>query len=173
VVSDTHGYISALVPVLKWAKDFPPHAAVFLGDGIDDLEKATAATGFSCPWHTVRGNNDFGFPYNETAVFDFGGHRFFATHGHRYNLYSGMENLIAASRNNEAGVALFGHTHIPFLDDANGLLLINPGSVGSPRSHAGATFALIECHPGQPPKPEFWGIGYGGNVSPVAVGNSF
>ena len=172
VASDTHGSIASLTAVLIWANDVAPNAAVFLGDGLGDLEKATAYAGFSCPWQKVRGNNDFGFPYHEAVVFDFEEHRFFLCHGHRYGLYSGMDTLVAAAHNNGANVALFGHTHIPFFDEVNGVLLLNPGSVGSPRSHAGATFAIIECLPGEPPKPEFWGIDSTGMISAVTVGNS-
>jgi len=172
ILSDIHGSLTNLATVLKWAKNFAIDAAVFLGDGISDLEKTRAKTGFLCPWQQVRGNNDFGSPYQEAAVFDFGGHRFFLCHGHRYNLYMGMETLIAAARNNGANAALFGHTHVPFRDDADGLLLLNPGILGNPRSRLGPTFAVIECNLGAPPKPEFWGIDFDGSISAIFVGNS-
>jgi putative phosphoesterase len=94
----------------------------------------------------------------ESAVLDFCDHRFFLCHGHRYSLYRDYDTLIAAARNNGADAALFGHTHVPSLDNENGLLLINPGSVGRPRSNAGATFAVIECLPETPLKVEFFGI---------------
>ncbi|MCL2600947.1 MAG: metallophosphoesterase [Treponema sp.] len=173
VFSDTHGSVAALASVLIWAKALSPDAAVFLGDGLDDLESAAATTGFSCPWHKVRGNNDYGFQCQETAVFDLGDHRFFICHGHRYNLYRGTETLAAIARNNKADVALFGHTHVPFFEAAGGLLLMNPGSIGHPRSNAGATFALLECHPGEPPKPGFWGIDFEGNITAVPMRESF
>jgi len=171
VLSDIHGALTNLTLVLKWAKNFAPDAAVFLGDGISDLESTRMKAGFFCPWQMVKGNNDFGFSHQEAAVFDFGGHRFFLCHGHRYNLYMGMETLSAAARNNGADVALFGHTHIPFRDDADGLLLVNPGSIGNPRSTVGSTFAVIECVPGAPLKPEFWGVGFDGSISAIFVGN--
>jgi predicted phosphodiesterase len=41
---------------------------------------------------------------------------------------------------------------------ANGVLLLNPGSIGRPRSSAGTTFAVIECLPEQPLQPVFWSI---------------
>jgi len=173
VLSDTHGSISSLTAALAWAKSFAPSTAVFLGDGISDLQRAMTNAGFSCVWQKVRGNNDVGAPCTETAVFDFGGHRFFLCHGHRHDLYRGTDLLVSAARSAGAGVALFGHTHIPFVEDANGILLMNPGSVGNPRCHAGPTFASIECAAGKPLKPEFWGIDFGGNISPVSVGNSY
>jgi putative phosphoesterase len=94
----------------------------------------------------------------ESAVLDFRGHRFFWCHGHRYSLYRSYDTLIAVTQNNGADVALFGHTHVPSLDNEDGLLLINPGSVGRPRSNAGATFAVIECLPETPLKVNFYGI---------------
>jgi putative phosphoesterase len=172
-ISDTHGSSETLAQTLRWAKALKPAAAVFLGDGISDVEKASAKAGFSGRWYKVCGNNDFGFGYKEAAVFDFGGHRFFICHGHRYDLYDGNEVLVAAARNNGAAVALFGHLHVPSVDFVSGVMLVNPGSLGSPRSSVGATFAIIECNPGEPPKPVFWGIGRGGNVSRVSAGKAF
>lgn len=172
VLSDTHGSVAALASVLTRANDFSPDAAVFLGDGFEDLDAATASTGFFRPWQKVRGNNDYGVVYQETGVFDFAGRRFFICHGHRFNMYRGMDLLINAARNHEADVALFGHTHVPFFLDVGGLSLINPGSVGQPRSRAGATFAIIECPAEGPLKTEFLKIEQNGDVSTLSVSSS-
>ncbi|MCL2557100.1 MAG: metallophosphoesterase [Treponema sp.] len=175
VFSDSHGYAPALKLALAWARESgrSPDAVAFLGDGLDDAESAEMAdrrAGFSCPWHKARGNNDFGFATRDSALFELGGSRFFACHGHRHSLYSGLETLAAAARASGANVALFGHTHAPFAKTVDGILLLNPGSIGSPRSSAGATFALIECEPGEPPSPSFWGMGRRGAISPVPAG---
>jgi predicted phosphodiesterase len=53
---------------------------------------------------------------------------------------------------------MFGHTHVPFFKNEGGLLLINPGSVGRPRSRIGSTFAVIECVEGEPLKVKFYEI---------------
>jgi len=172
VLSDIHGSTANLASVLSWAKGLAFGAAVFLGDGLSDLERTRAKIGCVYPWQRVRGNNDPDTSFPESVVFDFGGHRFFLCHGHRHNLYTGMDALAAAARGNGATAALFGHTHIPFRDERDGLLLVNPGSLGNPRSRAGATFAVIECNPGVPPKPEFWGVGFDGNITATFVGNS-
>ena len=166
VLSDTHGGITALKTVLNWANGrMPPNdticAAAFLGDGISDLRPAAEMTGFSCNWVYVRGNNDYGHSTPESSVFDFGDHRFFICHGHRYGLYGGYHSLIAAARNNGANAVLFGHSHVPFIKSEDGILLINPGSVGSPRSKTGASFTVIECAAGGPLQVEFWGIDKG------------
>jgi len=172
VLSDTHGGVTALKAVLDWAKDrTPPNdaicAAAFLGDGISDLRPAADAAGFFCEWKLVGGNNDYGYSIPSTAALDFGDHRFFLCHGHRHSLYSGYHALIAAARSAGANAALFGHTHVPFLKNADGITLINPGSIGRPRSRAGATFAVIECTEGEPLKTEFWGIGAHGVIRKI------
>jgi putative phosphoesterase len=167
VLSDTHGSLSALKKVMNWAKDrMPPNDticdAVFLGDGVSDLRLAADAAGFYGNWNVVRGNNDYEHAIQDSAVFDFADYRFFICHGHRHSLYSGHHTLVSAGRSNNANVVMFGHTHVPFLKNEGGILLINPGSVGRPRSRTGATFAVIECIQGEPLKVKFYGIGSGG-----------
>jgi len=163
VLSDTHGDIPALIGVLKWAKSQPFDAAVFLGDGVQDMSLAMAATGFSTPVKMVRGNSDHALSIKlpETALLDFAGHIFFLCHGHHYSLHGDFDTLIAAGRNNKADAALFGHTHIPFHKTINGFLLVNPGSIGRPRGKTGATFAVIECLPDTQLAASFWVIGEG------------
>ena len=166
VFSDTHGSVSSLKAVFDWAKDYtPPNGticgAAFLGDGAADLQPAADAAGFFCEWKLVRGNNDFEYSLPETAVMEFGDHCFFLCHGHRHSLYGGFHSLAAAARNAGANVALYGHSHVPHVKTVEGVLLVNPGSVGRPRSRVGATFAVIECEDGQPPEVVFYGIAQG------------
>ena len=183
VLSDTHGSVHTLEAVLKWAKSVQGGGtvgtAVFLGDGIRDISRVAAATGFSREWKLIRGNNDDVFSVPEAAVLDFCGHRFFLCHGHRHSLYGGYHSLIAAARNMEADTVLFGHTHVPYCGNIDGIRLINPGSIGNPRSKAGATFALIDCAegepadqgsaPGKPFETRFWRIGPEGKIFSYAT----
>jgi len=174
VLSDTHGSVSTLKTVLNWAKDrIPPNgtigAAAFLGDGISDLNQAANATGFFCDWKVVNGNNDYGCSFPEAAMFDFCENSFFICHGHRHSLYGGYHTLITTASRAGANVVLFGHSHVPFQKNADGILLVNPGSIGRPRSRIGATFAVIDCIEGEQPKPEFWGISAHGQIHKVKV----
>jgi putative phosphoesterase len=164
VLSDSHGDVFALQKVLVWAKNLANDVisyGVFLGDGVDDLRRAEDAAGFSCGWRLVQGNNDYGYSLPEADVLDFGGHRFFLSHGHRQGVYYGYHRLIAAARSTGADTALFGHTHVPCFTSENGLFLINPGSVSRPRSSKGPTFAVVTCAPGKPVDVVFWKIGRG------------
>jgi putative phosphoesterase len=174
VFSDTHGSVKLLKTVLSWAKDHTPPAgticaAAFLGDGVSDLRPAADAAGFYCDWKLINGNNDFSYSLPETAVFDFGDYRFFMCHGHRHGLYGGYHSLIAAARASNADAALFGHAHVPFCKTIDGIFLLNPGSLGRPRSRIGSTFAVIECTHGRPLKAEFYGIGSRGEILQVKL----
>lgn len=52
---------------------------------------------------------------------------------------------------NETDVLLHGHTHVPRDETIRGIRYLNPGSVGLPNRGAPASFAWLECQPGQPP----------------------
>jgi putative phosphoesterase len=175
VFSDTHGNTAALKAVFNWAKDFtPPNdticSTVFLGDGASDIRTAAEATGFFSDWNLVRGNNDYSSAIPDSTVIDFAEHRFLLCHGHRHSLYGSYHSLIAAGKKNGANVVLFGHTHVPFNKRMEDILLINPGSVGRPRSRIGATFAVIECKEDLSIEAEFFGIGSNENIHKVKVG---
>jgi uncharacterized protein len=171
VLSDSHGNIPALVAVLKWAADelTGSDMAVFLGDGLRELSFALRQTTLSCEWKKVRGNNDDAPTAPESDVFDFGGHRFFLCHGHRHALYNGFDKLAAAAAKTGADAALFGHIHVPCLENAGRLLLVCPGSIGRARSSAGETLAVIDCMPEKPLAVHFWGIDPGCNISEMAI----
>jgi len=164
VLSDSHGETTALKAVFNWAKNYiPPNdticAAAFLGDGLSDLKLAADAAGFTCDWKCVSGNNDYGTNIPDALTFDYAEHRIFICHGHRYSLYGGHHALLAAARLNNADIAMFGHSHTPHHKTTDGITLINPGSVGRPRSRIGATFAVIEFNESEPINVYFYGIG--------------
>lgn len=50
----------------------------------------------------------------------------------------------------DARVVVFGHSHIPYLEDANGLLLLNPGSATDRRRQPHCTVALLTIEDGEP-----------------------
>jgi putative phosphoesterase len=49
-----------------------------------------------------------------------------------------------------ARVVIFGHSHIPLLEDADGLMLLNPGSAMDRRQQPTCTIALLTITDGQP-----------------------
>ncbi|MDR2371399.1 MAG: metallophosphoesterase [Treponema sp.] len=166
-VSDTHGHTGSLIAALNWGKKHKVDVLAFLGDGTADLPEAAAAAGFTAPLKIVRGNTDgdTSFPYIETL--DFAGHVFFLTHGHLFGINEGPGALSVAAKSAGCGAALYGHTHIPFWEEIAGILVLNPGSAGRPRSAIGASFATIECPPGKWFIIRYWGISHGKTIREI------
>ncbi len=117
------------------------HAGDLIGPSVlDDLSAYDASV------HAVRGNVDppeVDLP--ETLQLEFGGVNVALVHdsgrkeGRRKRL---------ARRFPDARVVVFGHSHIPLLEDEYGLLLLNPGSPTDKRRQAEHTFALLHAEGG-------------------------
>ena len=98
------------------------------------------------PVRAVQGNLDpLEADLPETQEFVFGGARIAMIHdsgrkeGRRRRL---------TRRFPDARVVVFGHSHIPFLEDEDGLLLLNPGSPTDKRRQPEYTFALLYAEAG-------------------------
>jgi putative phosphoesterase len=50
----------------------------------------------------------------------------------------------------DARVVVFGHSHIPYVEDMDGLLLLNPGSATDRRRQPACTIALLTIEDGLP-----------------------
>ena len=164
VISDSHGDCAAVTEVMKRQRG--ADLFLHLGDGISEFEAAAESLGL--PHFGIKGNCDFGRSDSQTtATLELDGRRIMLTHGHLYGVKYGLSRLEAAARENNADIALFGHTHIKFdeyippyspEDDeissadespaadvektqksGRGLRLFNPGSL-----KYGRTFGVIE-----------------------------
>jgi putative phosphoesterase len=98
------------------------------------------------PVRAVRGNVDppeVDLP--ETLEFDFGGAKVAMIHdsGRKEGRRRRLERRFP-----EARVVVFGHSHVPFLEDEGGLLLLNPGSPTDRRRQPRHTFALLRAEGG-------------------------
>ncbi|MBR5313844.1 MAG: YfcE family phosphodiesterase, partial [Clostridia bacterium] len=110
VFSDSHGKYTNI----RKAADMHPDAQyiLHLGDGAGDLALACTA---SQKTYTVNGNLEDMF-YScknnpSSQCIEIEGKRIFMCHGHRQNVNFGLLNLQLNALENDADVALFGHTH--------------------------------------------------------------
>ena len=98
------------------------------------------------PVCAVAGNLDpAGVDLPETLEFDLGGVRVAMIHDSGRK--EGRRNRLKR-RFPEARVVVFGHSHIPFLEEEDGLLLLNPGSPTDKRRQRDHTFALLRAENG-------------------------
>ncbi len=91
----------------------------------------------------VKGNSDFGTA-KEERVITIGGYKAFCAHGHTLNVHSSLESLLDKAQFNNCKIALYGHTHIFKTEFVDGIYVMNPGSVSSPRGKNPPSYGIIE-----------------------------
>ena len=129
LISDTHGFHENLREVVR--REAPFERVLHMGDteGWDPVIRDIVGV----PADIVSGNCDWAsdLPSEKMLVID--RVHIFMTHGHEYYVTTGMEGLLEAAVASGCQVALFGHTHRPFLLNHKGVLVANPGSISRPR----------------------------------------
>ena len=146
VLADTHiprrarGLPDALTIHLEKA-DLILHAGdLLVEDVIYELEAYA-------PVRAVRGNVDgWDVRLPETLEFEVGGEPVAMIHdsGPKQGRRSRMRRRFPGAR-----VVVFGHSHISWLDDGDGLMLLNPGSPTDRRRQPDHTFALLRVEDGE------------------------
>ena len=131
IVSDTHRKNENLMKVLD--REGPVDMLIHLGD-------AEGSEGLYRKWLPVttrlivlKGNNDFFTELESEKEVRIGRSLCLLTHGHYYNVSLDTELLRKEAKARGFDVAMFGHTHRPFLETINGVTLLNPGSLSYPR----------------------------------------
>lgn len=116
-----------------------------LPDGYAPKEVFRMLNGYKERIFAVRGNCDaeidqavLEFPMMaDYCVLSEAGRLIFATHGHIYNDVS-LPPLAKGS------ILLHGHTHVPRMEEKEGILFLNPGSVALPKEGSGHGYMLLE-----------------------------
>ena len=136
VISDSHGFRGKLDQVLMKAESTGSlDAVIHLGDGYMDMKPYEDAFPLV---YAMPGNCDGD---RGTAVYpELFGVRIYLTHGHQLHVKSGVHELLSAALATDCQAALFGHTHKPFCEEREGVLLLNPGSVMN------GQFAILTVH---------------------------
>ncbi|MCF0128782.1 MAG: metallophosphoesterase [Pseudobutyrivibrio sp.] len=128
VVSDTHGKHYNFEDAVKKEK---PHKVFHLGDSEGFQQEIMDIAG--CPVEFVAGNCDSYSGLPAFLVMSVGKHVVMLTHGHHYQVRSGLLTLRNAAREKGADIVLYGHTHVPDIDYNLGITCANPGSISYPR----------------------------------------
>lgn len=141
IVSDTHGRHARLDRALEEAG----HIDMFihLGDVEGGEDYINAVIG--CEKHMVRGNNDFFSELPREEEFCIGKYRVFITHGHSYYVSLDPEHIREEGEARNVDIVMFGHTHKPYFDQREGIILLNPGSLSFPRQEGRkGSYMLLE-----------------------------
>lgn len=132
VFSDSHGRLPLMLEAIEKQR---PQRVFFLGDHYrDGLALADAYP--DLPMELVKGNCDWDKAPDELIV-EVEGVKFLLTHGHRYGVKSGTDQLLRSARDKGVNVVCFGHTHDALNMPDHGLLLFNPGTAGGIYARAG------------------------------------
>lgn len=145
VVGDIHGSYESLKEAVR-EMGIIDHL-IFTGDGIREINRLQDETGLFV--RGVRGNCDFlsGFPNDD--LFHLDNYKVFLTHGHIYDVKSGLTRLAKIGDARGAQLVIFGHTHIPESTTWNNVMLFNPGTLYRERSYGGISFGMIEIVEGK------------------------
>ena len=131
VVSDTHRKDDNLKLVLS--EECPLDMLIHLGDAEGSEHFIPDWVNPECRMEMVLGNNDFFSRLAREREIDIAGHKAFITHGHYYGVSMGPEGLVDEAKSRGCDIAMYGHTHRPFLDVIDGVTVLNPGSLSYPR----------------------------------------
>ena len=131
VVSDTHRKDDNLKLVLS--EECPLDMLIHLGDAEGSEHFIPDWVNPECRMEMVLGNNDFFSRLGREREIDIAGHKAFITHGHYYGVSMGPEGLVDEAKSRGCDIAMYGHTHRPFLDVIDGVTVLNPGSLSYPR----------------------------------------
>ena len=130
VLSDTHRRLGTAEFLIESKQ---PDYLIHLGDMLADCEALERRFPMQKMLY-VLGNNDFRLrgqdcPLERIATI--ADKRLFLCHGHTLHVKSGLTRLVSRAQQEQADMALYGHTHQPHLEKDGDLWVLNPGTVGS------------------------------------------
>ena len=138
IVSDIHGSAEGVKLIQEAARRFNAEGIISAGDQCPD----GALPGFWRSLIAVRGNCDRYYEYMDmpfppaSRTERIYGRNVTITHGDRL----WMDDFQLTS----GDIFISGHTHVPVLEERNGIYIVNPGSPSRPRSSSGPTAAVFE-----------------------------
>lgn len=155
--SDIHGSFHFCSKLIDVYNDEQPDKLILLGDllyhgprnnlsqNYNTMEVANLLNSIKQNIICVRGNCDaqvdqmvLEFPIMSDYLLMYIDQKLvFLTHGHIYNK-NNLPNL------NNGDIIIHGHTHVPTVENLNGITYINPGSISLPKNNTPNTYMLYE-----------------------------
>ena len=158
VLSDNHGNLTNLKYILE---AFQGEYDVLVHCGDSEFEREMVAALTDRPVYLAEGNCDYDFSGDGEEIFELAEHICFVTHGHRYGVNWGEEELLERAQEMGADIVFYGHTHCPacqYYEEEN-IWIFNPGSIALPRKiPREPTFLIVELSEEGKVIPKFYSI---------------
>lgn len=145
VLSDSHYDESCVKRIKKYLTGVD--MILHCGDGAPDTR--VLEDYFNGEVYSVRGNCDILCDYPYYRIVEVGGVKIFMTHGHMYNVKNEYNTIFYKGKEIGVDIVLFGHSHKAFINNNDGLILMNPGSVTLPYGRTKRTMGFIEILEGK------------------------
>lgn len=127
VVSDSHQGTVHLQRFVEYCRSEGIEQVFHLGDVLDDVRYLQKE--LQIPVAAVAGNCDMFERFQRELIINLKGKRFLLVHGDKYGVKYGYDRLSYYAEEKAADIAVFGHTHTPFIGMLGKVLLINPGAL--------------------------------------------
>ena len=155
IISDIHGSSYYAEKIKEIEQKENPDQIILLGDlyyhgprndltqEYNPMKVAGILNDFGERVRTVRGNCDAEvdemisyFKFDDHLEMQVNGKNVFFTHGHFYN----MENI----PNKEIDIMFYGHYHTGFIEQQNGIIFANPGSISLPKNNTEHSYIIFD-----------------------------
>jgi hypothetical protein len=134
ITSDVHGHIERLERIAHIHHD----ADFFL-----DAGDSEATESMILPFVSVEGNNDMFHAFPKTRVIDAPPHKIYMTHSHEFFISQRDEGLVKKAKRLGCDIVIFGHSHVPLVQEMYGVTLINPGSLYYNRDRSPISYMVL------------------------------
>ena len=157
VISDIHGSYYYAKKILEIGKRENPDKIVLLGDlyyhgprnnlteEYNPIEVSKILNSLKDKLIVTKGNCDAEvdemiseFPFNENIEMKVNGYNLFLSHGHKYNI----DNLPPLGINID--IMMYGHFHIGFIKEKDGIVFANPGSISLPKENSKHSYLIFD-----------------------------
>ncbi len=155
IISDIHGSSYYAEKIKEINEKEQPEQIILLGDlyyhgprndlteEYNPMKVAGILNDLKDKIRAVRGNCDAevdemisDFKFEQYIQIKVNGKNVFFSHGHVYN----MDNI----PNKEIEIMFYGHYHIGFIEEENGIIFANPGSISLPKNNSHHSYIIFD-----------------------------
>lgn len=136
VLSDSHGMTDEVAMIAERHK-----ADLYIHCGDSELKEDNPVLK---RYRVVKGNCDWYGTFFEDDIVEYKDLRIYTTHGHLYDVKRTLQKIQYRALEVEANIVCFGHSHVAYAEQIDGVLFLNPGSIRSPRKFHEPSYAILE-----------------------------